>query len=88
MSHLHLSTKSEDNHSGSNSHLDLTPDGLGRLSRIFVAIKFEMSTVTGPSLSRLGKLESETVVGARVCPADLAIERGLSESEELTTGLA
>jgi len=69
-------TKSEDNYSGPNSRLHSNPDELGHLPMIFVVVKFEMSTVTEPSSLRSGKLEPETVVEARVCLEDSAIERG------------
>ena len=40
----------------------------------------EISIIVGPSLSRLGKLKVEAVIGIRVCPEDSAIVReGLSE---------
>ena len=57
------------------------------MSRIFAVVKFEMSTITGPPSPRSGKLEAETVVGARVCPEDSAIERGLDGNIGVDDGL-
>jgi hypothetical protein len=54
---------------------------------IFVVGKFEMLTVTGSPSSQSGKLEPETVIGARVSPEDSVIERGgSSESLMLAIG--
>ena len=54
-------TKTEDNHTGPNSHLYSTPNGLDRLSRIFAVVKYEISIVTGSSSPMLSRLEAETV---------------------------
>jgi hypothetical protein len=60
-------------HSGSSSHLYLTPNGLDCSSRIFAVVKLEMSTITGLSLLRLGELKAET----RICPEEFSDrERG------------
>src|SRR5438874_12529134 len=69
-------TKAEDNHTGPNSHLYSTPNGLDRLSRIFAVVKHEISIITGLSSPMVGRLEAETVTEARVCPEDQ--ERGAS----------
>jgi hypothetical protein len=71
-------TKSEDNYTGSNSHLYSTLNGLDRLLKIFAVVKHEISIITGLSLLMLGRLEAETVTEARVCPEDLVVERGAS----------
>jgi hypothetical protein len=71
-------TKTEDNHIGLNSHLYSTLNGLDYLSRIFVIVKYEISIITGSSSPILGRLETETVTEARVCPEDSAVERGAS----------
>jgi hypothetical protein len=67
-SYLRLSTRPAGNHSGSSSHQYSTPDVLDRLAWIRTIVKFDMSTIAGPSSPRLGKLEAGTVSGARVCP--------------------
>jgi hypothetical protein len=72
-----LSTKSAANHSGSSSHLYVTPDELDRLLRTFAVMSFEMSTVARPS-SVTCKLEAETVIGARVCFEDSGTKRWAS----------
>src|SRR4051812_725248 len=75
------------NHSGSSSHLYSTPDELDRLSRTFTVVSFEMSTTATPSSLTLDKLEAETVIRARVCSENLAIERSASpELLVLATG--
>src|SRR2546423_1002325 len=71
-------TKTEDNHTGPNSHLYSTPNGLNRLSRIFAVVKHEISIITGLSSLMLGRLEAETVTEVRVCLEDSALERGAS----------
>ena len=71
-------TKTEDNHTGPNSHLYLTSNGLDRLSRIFAIVKHEISIITGSFSPMLGRLEAEMVTEARVCPEDSVVERGAS----------
>jgi hypothetical protein len=71
-------TKTEDNYTGLNSHLYLTPNGLDRLSRIFAVVKYEISIITGSSSPILDRLEAETVTEERVCPEDSAVEKEAS----------
>jgi hypothetical protein len=77
------STKTEDNHTGLNSHLYLTPNGLDRLSRIFTVVKHEISIITGSFSPMLDRLEAETVTKARVYLEDSAVERGASSKTEV-----
>ena len=51
-----FSTRSAANHSGPNSHLYSIPNGLDRLSKIFTAVNFDISTTARPPSPRLGKL--------------------------------
>ena len=79
-------TRPAGNYSGSSSHQYSTPDVPDRSAWIRAIVKFDMSTIAGPSSPRLGKLEAGAVSGARVCPEDLAIGRETSpESSVLTT---
>jgi hypothetical protein len=71
-------TKSAANHSGSNSHLYSTPDGPGRLPRIFAIVIFKIWIVAGSSSPRSAVLMAEKVIEVRVCPEDSAINRGAS----------
>jgi hypothetical protein len=71
-------TKTKDNHTGLNSHLYSTLNGLDRLLRIFAVVKYKISIITGLSLPVLGRLEAEIVTEARVYPEDSAVERGAS----------
>jgi hypothetical protein len=80
-------TKTKDNYIGLNSHLYLTPNGLDRLLKIFAVVKYKISIITESSLPILNRLKTETVIKARVCPKDLAVEReASSKTGVLMTG--
>ena len=78
-------TRPAGNHSGSSSHQYSTLDVLDHSAWIRAVVKFDMSTIAGPSSPRLGKLEAGTVSGARVCPEDSAIGREASPGSSVLT---
>src|SRR2546421_10416018 len=56
----------QNNHTSPTSHLSSIPNGLDRLSRIFVVVKLKMLTITCLALADIRKLNAEMVIGPKV----------------------
>jgi hypothetical protein len=74
--HLQLSNQVYRQPSESRSHLYWTPDGLGHFSRIFLCPKFQGVDYRWIVFAKLGMLEAEMVIRARIYSEDSALEGG------------